>query len=226
MKPQEILEKAQESYKKGMWKEATELINKNLNTLQEEATNVELAKANKALGWSYYYLGTKGPEEQKSENIEKATSYFKTALFLLEGLLLSEKEEEKYTEMSVRNGLPLSLWVLGKKREAKLENMKATEKFPQEPSVWNTRAILSRWAKDFEESVKVCQKVYETAKAVGDYRMAGHGKHNQGDAFVRLHKNGEALESYLEAEKMYIKDGESNFHLEAVREKMKELKNK
>jgi len=120
------------------------------------------------------------------------------------------------------------LWILGKKEEAKLESFKATEKFPQEPSVWNTRSILCRWAGDFETSVNVCERVYQTAVAKKDFRTAGHGKHNRGNALVKLGKIEEAKEEYEKAIKMYKKyegkTGESaEFHLKSVRQKLATL---
>ena len=150
------------------------------------------------------------------ENLEKAEEYFE--------LSLTGAKENK-TKISALNGLPLVLWILGKKQEAKLESFKATEKFPQEPSIWNTRSILFRWAGDFETSVDLCEKVYQTAVAKKDFRTAGHGKHNRGDALVKLGKTTEAKEDYEKALKIYKKyekkTGESaSFHRERVQEKL------
>ncbi|UZE93451.1 MAG: tetratricopeptide repeat protein [Candidatus Nealsonbacteria bacterium] len=220
----EILKSAKELYNKGKWNEVINIIDTFFVSFEDN----DIAEANRIKGWSYYYKGIKGPEEEKNINIQNAVNSFKIALSLLRKLLLSEKEKAKDTEVSAKNGLALSLWILGKKEEAKIESLKATEKFPQEPSIWNIRAILYRWAKDFEESVKICEKVYETAIKKKDFRTAGHGKHNRADALKELGKLGEAKKDYQEALKLYKKyekeSGESaKFHIDKVEEKISNL---
>lgn len=209
---EKILKNAQNLYHQEEWSKAIELLDTLLTTHDEQ----EVAEANRIRGWCYYYLGIKGDESKKNENLEKAEEHFKLSL-------AGVKENE--TKVSVLNGLPLVLWILGKKQEAKLESLKATEKFPQEPSIWNTRSILFRWAGDFEISVDVCEKVYQTAVAKKDFRTAGHGKHNRGNALVSLGKVEEAKKDYEKALEMYKKHekktGESaSFHLKRVNEKL------
>lgn len=220
-----VLKEGNRLYKEGEWDESINFLEENRKFLIKDN---DIAELEKIIGWSRYYKGIKGPEEEKNINIQNALNSFKTALLLLRRLLLSEKEKGGNTEISARNGLSLSLWILGKKKEAELESFKATEKFPQEPSVWNTRSILCRWAKKFNESEKVCQRVYETAVAKKDFRTASHAKHNRGDALVKLGKIEEAKEEYEKAIKMYKKyekkTGESaSFHLERVREKLSSI---
>jgi len=222
---EEVLKEGNRLYKKGGWDESINFLEKNRKFLIKDNETAELEKI---IGWSRYYKGIKCPEEEKNINIQDAVNNFKTALSLLTSLLLSEKEKEKDTEISVRNGLSLSLWILGKKKEAELESFKATEKFPHELSAWNTRSILLRWAGDFKTSVNVCERVYQTAVAKKDFRTAGHGKQNKGDALVKLGKTTEAKEDYKKALEMYKKyekkTGESaNFHLKRVQEKLSSL---
>ena len=212
---EKILKNAQNLYNQGEWSKVIELLDTLLTTHDEQ----EVSEANGMRGWSYYYLGIKGNESYKMENMEKAEEYFKLSL-------AGAKENE--TKVSALNGLPLALWILGKKQEAKLESFKATEKFPQEPSIWNTRSILFRWGGDFGTSVDVCEKVYQTAVAKKDFRTAGHGKHNRGNALVSLGKVEEAKKDYKKALKMYKKHekktGESaSFHLKRVNEKLSSL---
>ncbi len=203
---EKIIKEAEKLYNKGEWLKAIEMI----NTL-----TIHNEQENRMKAWNYYYLAIKGDESYKMENLEKAEEYFE--------LSLAGAKEDK-TKVSVLSGLPLALWILGKEQEAWEISDKAIDKFPEESPIWNTRSILCRWAQDFEKAVEVCEKVYKTAIEIGDWKMAGHGKHNQGDALLKLGKEKEALESYREAEKMYTKDGKSDFHLKAVIKKIQKVK--
>ncbi|MBZ9571822.1 tetratricopeptide repeat protein [Patescibacteria group bacterium] len=215
MEAKEVLKKAQQLYNKGEWQEAIDAIDENLATL---VTDSDITEANRIKGWSYYYLGIKGPKDKKTENLEEAENTFKAVL---------EKAEDK-TRISAMNGLPLALWILGKKEEAWQVSDKATEEFPDIPSIWNTRSILCRWAQDYEKAVEVCEKVYETAIEKEDYRTAGHGKHNKADALVKLGRAEEARHEYKEAIELYKKyekaTGQSaKFHIEGVQKKLANL---
>jgi len=79
----------------------------------------------------------------------------------------------------------------------------AVKEFPDEPSIWNTRSILCRWAKNFEQAVNICEKVYITALARRDYRTAGHGKQNRADALRELGRVEEAKINYAAAIGLY-----------------------
>lgn len=211
---EKIIEDAQELYNKGRWQEAIEMLNK-LKSHNEE----EVAEANRIKGWSYYYLAIKGDKSLKSENLEKAEEYFK---------LSSIGAKEDKTKISVLNGLPLALWILGKKSEAWEINDKAINIFPETPSIWNTRGIICRWAKNFNEAVEVGQRVFETAVKVKDFRTAGHGKQNKADALVQLGKTEKAKKEYQDAIQLYkdhqqISGQSAEFHLESVRKKLSSL---
>lgn len=208
-----IIEDAQKLYNQGKWIEAINLL-ETLTTQNEE----EIAVKHRIEAWCYYYIAItiKGEESLKLENLEKSEEYFRLAL-------VGSKKEE--TIISALNGLVLVLWILGNKEEAWKISDEAIRRFKIEASVWNTRSILARWAKDFKKAIEVCEKVYETAKKVKDYRTAGHGKSNKASVYLELHNKKEALKEYLEAEQMYLKDGKSDFHLENVRKKIKELNN-
>lgn len=213
---EKIIKDAQNLYGQGEWSKAIELLDMLLTTRDKE----EVAEANRIRGWCYYYLGIKGDKSKKNENLEKAEEHF--------GLSLAGGKKNE-TRISALNGLVLSLWVLGKKEEAKLESFKATEKFPQEPSIWNTKAILYRWANDWKVSVKICERVYETAIEKKDFRTAGHSKHNRADALKELGKLDEAKKDYQESLKLYKKyqkkSGESaKFHIDKVEEKISNLR--
>lgn len=218
MKVKEVLEKAQYLYNQGQWQEAIDTIDGLLPTLVP-GSEIE-AEALRIKGWSYYYLGIKGPAEKKMDNLMKAKFAFEVVV---------KNAQEKETRISAMNGLPLVLWILEKKDEAWQISDEATEEFPDTPSVWNTRSILCRWAQDYEKAVEVCEKVYEIAIQNKEYRTAGHGKHNKADALVKLGRAKEAKKEYEEAMELYKKSeevtGESAIiHIEGVKKKLVELK--
>ena len=211
----EILEVAQKLYNEGKWKEAVIIIDDALPDLKEPEN---IAEAFRLKGWSRYYIGTKGLDD-KQTSLQMSVKDFLTAL---------DRTSESKVRISVLNGLPLSLWVLGEKDKAWQTSDHAIKEFPDEPSVWNTRAILCRWAKDFEQSVEVCEKVYVTALNSVDYRTAGHGKHNKADALKELNRIKEAEDEYAAAVGLYRKfektTGQSaKFHIDAVEKKMLEI---
>jgi tetratricopeptide (TPR) repeat protein len=216
MEARKVLEKAQDLYNQGQWQEAINVIDKNSAVL---VTDSDIAEASRIKGWSYYYLGIKGPEERKKANLLLAEGAFKTAL---------GKTEEDETKISVMNGLPLVIWILGRKPEAWHISDEAIKEFPDIPSIWNTRSILCRWAQDYEKSIEACEKVYATAVQKGDYRTAGHGKHNKADALVKLGRTKEAKEEYEKAIELYKKYEEvtgksAKFHIEGVQKKLTNL---
>jgi len=211
-----ILDRARQLYNEGKWQEAIQLIDKNASTF---VTGEDIAEAGRLKGWSYYYLGIKGPQETKETNLLFAKREFEMAL---------EKAEIDKTKISILNGLPLVIWILGKKEEAWQISNKATEEYPNEPTVWNTRGILCRWAQDYKEAVGVGEKVYETALQKKDYRTAGHGKHNKADALVKLGRVEEARKEYEKAIELYKKHEEVTtesavVHIEGVRKKIADL---
>jgi tetratricopeptide (TPR) repeat protein len=217
---QPILEEAQKIYADGKWSDSVSLLEKNMPFF---LCGEDRAEANRILGWGYYYLGSKGITD-KYLTLHKSKQSFEFAL------KLTRVDPKK--KMSSMNGLPLALWILGVLdqgyREAALMIAKhATEIFPKEPSVWNTRSILLRWAKEFRESIGVCVNVYQTALAKKDYVMAGHGKQNQGDSYRELGLIEVAKMSYLLALNMYEKaelGGKTvTAHIQSVNKKLAAL---
>lgn len=216
MEAKEVLEKSQHLYNQGQWQEAIDTINEYSAIL---VTDNDIAEAAKTKGWSYRYLGIKGPVNEKEVNLKMAKLFFKLAL---------NKTKKEKTKISAMNGLPLVLLDLGELCEAGNVSNQAIEEFPDEPSVWNTRSILCKWTQAYEEAVEVGEKVYETAKQKQDYRTAGHGKHNKADALVKLGKTEEAKNEYKKAIELYEKhegvSGESAIvHIESVRKKLADL---
>lgn len=210
----EELYEAERLYKEGKWQEAISLI----DSVAEKSgySKSEWAEANRIKGWSYYYLGIKGPEEKKQENLRSSEDEFRRAL---------EITELPSSRLSILNGLPLTLWILGEKPEALITNINALAEFTDEPSVWNTTAILIRWAKKPEVSIAVCQRVYEAALARKEYRTAGHGKHNKADALKELGQIWKARCEYRHALSLYVEfeklTGQSaKFHIEGVEKKL------
>jgi len=205
-KRKNILEEARDLYENKEWQKVIDLLESNIDILSEKWRK----EAFRLLGWSYYYKAIKGPAEEKKEQLEKAVKNW----YRCTG---------KKVRLSAMNGLPLALYILGDKKKAYFINSNARQDYPDEPSVDNTLLILLRWDGKFNESVEVAERVYEKAMRKGDFRTAGHGKHNQGDALMKLGRTEEALESYREAEKMYSQAESGGFHLEAVKKKIKEI---
>jgi tetratricopeptide (TPR) repeat protein len=219
-----ILEEAQRLYNGGKWTEAIQLIDKNFLSLKGREN---IAEALRVKGWSYYYLAIKGPEAEKQENLVKAEDSFRVAW---------ERTGVEQRLISIANGLPLVLWLRDDKEAAWGVSDYATEEFPGEPSVWNTRAILCRWAKDLDESIRVCRKVYETALAKDNYRTAGHGQQNLGDTYVlmvhstrkpwkRIALAYKAFFAYWKARKCYVRfekktSEKATVHYKAATKKM------
>ncbi len=218
MSSAEILKQAQEKYSIGAYAESIRIIKTSKYSFVEKA---DIAEAYRILGWSYYYLGIKGPVEKKITNLLRSKASFEYALKIVPVF-------EKKTEMSIYNGLPLALWILGKKKNALKVSDTAIKVFPEEPSVWNTRSILLRWGKKFKESVPVCSMVSEAAIKKGDYLTAGHGKQNKGDALKELGEKEAAKIEYRVAKNYYQKHEEvsgksAKPHIESVEKKIAEL---
>lgn len=210
---EKILAEAQKLYNEGKWREAFTL----LQGYQTDFLEAEdIAESCRLAGWSLYYMATKGPVEEKRNLIELSSTMFSLAL---------SRTSDTKKKTSILNGLPLSLWILEEREEAWGVSDQAMEEFPDESSVLNTRSILCRWAKKFEESVKICERVYETALAENDYRTAGHGKHNRADALKELGRTEEAKNDYAVAVGLYeqfeVATGQSaQFHIEGVKKKL------
>jgi len=186
-----FLEEAQKLYDEGKWSEAVSLIGEKMVNLTNRE---ETAEAVRIRGWCFYYMGIKGPEEKKQEMLNFSRNAFE--------FVLKESSDGK-RRLSAFNGLPLPLWILGEKEKAWEVSDRAVREFPAEPSVWNTRSILCRWAKDFKQAIEICEKVYVTALWKNDYRTAGHGKQNRGDALKELGRTEEARLDYVAAIGLY-----------------------
>jgi len=212
----EVLEKAQKLYNDGKWQESDELIDEILPGLKIKE---EIAEAFRLKGWNRYYLGIKGPAEQKEKNLQMSEGAYQEAI---------AKTTDKKKRISIFNGLPLTIWILGKQEEAWQVSDQAIEEFPDEPSVWNTRSILFRWAKDFKGSVEICEKVCEKALVKDDYRTAGNSKQNKADALKELGRIKEARDEYAAAIGFYKKFEKATrqsakFHIEGVEKKLANL---
>jgi len=206
------LEVAQKLYNEGKWLESNILIADYFDGL---TTTEEMAEADRLRGWNYYYIGTKGLRD-KQASLEMSKAAFQTAL----GRTVDSKKK-----ISIMNGLPLTLWVLGEQEDAWQVSDEAIDEFPNEPSVWNTRSILFRWAKDFKGSVEVCEQVYEKAMLKDDYRTAGNAKQNKADALKELGQINQARDEYASAIGLYKTFGErtgqsAQFHIDGVSKKM------
>ena len=208
-----FLEEARELYDEGKWSEAVNLIGKNMVNLSGKE---ETAEAARIRGWCFYYMGIKGPEGKKEEMLNFSRSSFE--------FVLGKSSDEK-RRLSAFNGLPLPLWISGERERSWEVSDRAVREFPEEPSAWNTRSILCRWAKDFEQAIEICEKVYVTALWRKEYRTAGHGKQNRGDALKEMGRIEEAKLDYAAAIGFY-KDFEKESgqnatpHIEAAMKKL------
>jgi len=186
-----FLEEAQKLYNEGKWFEAVSLIGEKMVNLTNKEETAEVVRIR---GWCFYYMGIKGQEEKKQEMLNFSRNAFE--------FVLKESSDGK-RRLSAFNGLPLPLWILEERERAWEVSDRAVREFPDEPSVWNTRGILCRWAKDFKQAIEICEKVYITALARKDYRTAGHGKQNRGDALKELGRFLEAKTDYAAAIGLY-----------------------
>lgn len=215
----ELLNRAGKLYDEGKWQEAVQLI-ESRTFGAFSFVGEDLAEAKRIMGWSYYYLAIKeGPEDQKTDNLHKAANAFRDSF---------NGTRDNKKRISITNGLPLVLWVQGEKNDAMEISEDAIKEFPDIPSIWNTRSILLRWGGGHQESVGVCQKVYETATVKEDFKTAGHGKHNKADALVKLERTDEAKKEYKIAIGLYRlheeTTGESaKFHIDGARGKLRAL---
>ncbi|MFH1820448.1 MAG: hypothetical protein ABH805_00795 [Candidatus Nealsonbacteria bacterium] len=211
----ELLKKGQELYDAGEYIESEKIDNE---VLLMSADDEEITEALRQQGWNRYYLAIKGPVDQKEESLKISEKAFWDALS-------KSKVKDPEKELSIFNGLPLAIWILGKKDEAWLVSDQATQRFSNEPSAWNTRGILCRWAKDFEQGVEIGEKVFQTALAKEDYRTAGHGKHNKADSLMQLDRVSQAEREYYAAVDLYKRfeeatGGKVQVHIEGVQEKL------
>ncbi|MCK5413306.1 MAG: hypothetical protein KAI57_02920 [Candidatus Pacebacteria bacterium] len=216
-----LLEKAENlrNQKDGGWNKAIKLLD--VDVIPFVMGDV-LAKALNTRGWALYYSAIKDFRDSEVNKIAtciEAESSLRTAL---------ENTKDRDILISVYNCLPLVLWIQGKQDEAWKISEEAISKFDEVPSVWNTVSILCRWAKLNEKSIEVCERVYQTALAIEDFRTAGHGKHNQGDAFKELGRKEEAEKAYKEAEKLYLQfehvsGQKATVHLKGIKNKLKLL---
>ncbi|KKS89583.1 MAG: hypothetical protein UV65_C0031G0014 [Parcubacteria group bacterium GW2011_GWF2_43_11] len=207
---EKVLAEAQKLYNEGKWPESNLLID-GLTIAEDE----EMAEARRLRGWNYYYIGTKGLDD-KQASLGRSKAAFQYALSIT---------SDKKKKISIMNGLPLTFWVLGEQEWAWHLSDRAIEEFPDEPSVWNTRSILFRWAKDFKGSVEVCEQVYEKAMLKDDYRTAGNAKQNKADALKELGQINQARDEYASAIGLYKTFGErtgqsAQFHIDGVSKKM------
>jgi hypothetical protein len=92
MRNKKIIKNAQKLYNEEKWQEAIDLIDKSLTTHNEQI----VAEGNRIKGWCYYYIGIKGDEKEKTENLEKAEEHFRLA---------SLKTNKKESVVSVLDGL-------------------------------------------------------------------------------------------------------------------------
>jgi tetratricopeptide (TPR) repeat protein len=209
------LEEAEKLYRKGEYQKAYDLASP-----EDTTTLEEFGEACRIRAWALYYLAIKGDDKNKLSNARDAVVYAEDVIIYA---------EDNKQRLSAYNVLPLALWISGNEREAWMANDEALEEFYDEPSVWNTRSILARWAKDYEQGVIIGDRVTEIAVARGDFLTAGHGEQNKGDSLRVLGQISEACTAYRQALKQYrqhelITGNSATPHIASVEKKLAEIK--
>lgn len=183
------LEEAEKLYRRGEYQKAYDLASPEKTTTLEE-----FGEACRIRAWALYYLAIKGDDKNKLSNARDAVVYAEDVIAF---------SEDNRQRLSAYNVLPIALWIVGEEFEAWQASDEALEEFPDEISAWNTRGILSRWAKDYEQGVLIGHTVGEKSKLKGDFLTAGHGYQNEGDALRALGRLSEACVAYRRALKQY-----------------------
>lgn len=221
MKAEEIGEKIEEAkalYAQGFYEKAGRLAESLRNIYFGTISIEQFAETLRIEAWAYYYLGIKGNPDDKRVNVNYARTCAEQVLFY---------SKDTKRRLSAHNVLPLTLWVLDEESRAWRASDEALEEFPDEISAWNTRGILSRWAKDYEQGVLIGHTVGEKSKLKGDFLTAGHGYQNEGDALRALGRLSEACVAYRRALKQYcqheLSSGNSATpHIASVEKKLAE----
>ncbi|HNR80863.1 MAG TPA: hypothetical protein PLB38_04240 [bacterium] len=185
----ESLKRADDLYRQGKYQEAYDLAVPCDQKLDPEGC----AEACRIRAWAKYYIAIKGNPEEKIRNAGHAAGYASVVSISI----------DPKRRLSAYNVLPLALWISGNQSGAWEASDEALQEFPEEPSAWNTRGILARWAKDYEQGVIIGDRVTDRSVARGDFLTAGHGQQNKGDALRALGRIGEAHTAYEEALKRY-----------------------
>lgn len=209
---QEDLERAGDLYRQGKYQEAYDLAVPG----DKESDPEGYAEACRTRAWVGYYNAIKGDSQEKNSNANLAAEYARNVLSV---------SVDGGRRLSAHNVLPLALWVSGWQSEAYEASDNALKEFPDEPSVWNTRGILARWAGDHEQGVIIGDRVTSSASARDDFLVAGHGQQNKGDALRALGRIEEARTSYEEARKHYcqhqrVTGNSAAPHIESVEKKL------
>ena len=222
MKAEEIEEKIEEAkalYAKGDYEEAGRLA-ESLRNIYFGTINIEqFAETLRIEAWAYYYLRIKGSPDDKRVNVNYARTCAEQVLFY---------SKDTKRRLSAHNVLPLTLWILGEESRAWRASDEALEEFYDEPSAWNTRGILARWAKDYEQGVIIGDAVADKAMGKGDFLTAGHGQQNKGDALRALGRLSEACGAYKRALEQYCQHefstgGSATPHIASAEKKLAEV---
>jgi len=139
------LENAEKLYRQGKYREAIYAID--LATISQSTVILkwERAEAARIKAWASYYLAIKGDPNNKIGNAGDAVLYAKDVIAYA---------EDNKQRLSAYNVLPLALWISGDEDGAWIASDEALREFPNEPSAWNTRGILARWKKDYDQRGK------------------------------------------------------------------------
>lgn len=219
----EVLKEAEKAHNDKRYLDARNLIKEQKEGFIKSGMG---AVALRRWAWAAYFLGNEGNPQWKKGVIENPVFYEEAAKVGGEALMY---EADSTVRVSILNVLSLSTrWTKGEKGEFKrqeayrwndlgIEEAKVSGKPDLISSAQNTRNILLREDKNFGEAKKGCQEVFTASILAGDFRTAGHGKHNEGDT-IRLEieeisdevkkkdLHREALVVYRIAQAMYVLD--------------------
>jgi len=216
----EALKEAERAYNEKRYLDARNLIKSRKDEFIKGGMG---AVALRRWAWAAYYLGNEGNPEWKEGIIKEPIFYEESARIGEEAL---SYEADSTIRVSVLNVLPLaSRWTKDEKGEFKrreayrwsdqgIEEARASGKPDLISSTQNTRNVLLREDKEFDEAKRGCQEVFTASILAEDFRTAGHGKQNEGDTIrlkieeiddearkKELHR--EALIAYRTAQAMY-----------------------
>ncbi len=215
----EVLKEAEKAYNEKRYLDAENLIGARLEDFIKAGMG---AVALRRSAWATYYLGNEGNPQWKKGIIE-TPHFYELSQKVGEDAL--SYEPDPTVKVSILNVLPLSTrWVkrMGNflRHEAYswsdqgIKEAMETGKPELIASAYNTRNILLREDRKFDEAKRGCREVFRISVLAGDFRTAGHGKQNEGDTIrleieetddeakkKELHR--EALVVYREAQSMY-----------------------
>lgn len=209
-----VLEKADVAYGKKRYLDSRDLIRRNKNNFIAIDGNT-LVLALKRWQYAAYFMGNEGNPRWKDWIIDNPIFYEESVAVGEEAIKKFIQLAEVEIRISVLNALALATrWTKDTEKkfrrqqsyswsdQAILES-KTSCRLDQVSVALNTRSILLREDKRFDEAVRDCQEVFENSSLTSDFITAGHGKQNEGDTYrlmiKEIHDEQEIAKLHLKA---------------------------